>query len=61
MFWVRDGGAMSRSGSCGGLVDSKWVWVLEIFWVWLGARNFLGLVGYGFAEYVGKFGFEWWF
>ncbi len=27
----------------------------------LGAGNFLGLVGYGFAEYVGKFGFEWWF
>ncbi len=31
------------------------------FWVWLGARNFLGLVGYEFAEYVGKFGFKWWF
>ena len=42
---------------CGGLTYD----LLEIFWVWLGAGNFLGLVGYGFAEYVGKFGFEWWF
>jgi hypothetical protein len=42
---------------CGGLTYD----LLEFFWVWLGAGNFLGLVGYGFAEYVGKFGFEWWF
>ena len=56
--------ARMSGGGCDLLIGTKTNatgFLFIFFWVWLGAGNFLGLVGYEFAEYVGKFGFEWWF